>query len=143
MGFPSSKQSAAIKMTACPRPNANCPHRDRDFRNGSRHEVCFFSAWDFHLPAGGSWQLIEFNDNGSGFLFAAIINAVYCEAAGLGSEQGIASPAGLPASEQHIVRMVEEEAKAFSGERPAGLFLVLDDAESIQRGKFRKELQML
>ena len=29
-----------------------------------RHEVCFFSAWDFHLPAGGSWQLIEFNDNG-------------------------------------------------------------------------------
>ena len=83
------------------------------------------------------------NGTGSGFLFAAIINAVYCEAAGLGSEQGIASPAGLPASEQHIVRMVEEEAKAFSGERPAGLFLVLDDAESIQRGKFRKELQML
>ena len=36
MGFPSSKQSAAIKMTACPRLNANCPHRDRDFRNGSR-----------------------------------------------------------------------------------------------------------
>jgi hypothetical protein len=108
-----------------------------------RHEVCFFSAWDFHLPARGIWQLIEFNDNGSGFLFAAIINAVYYTSAGLGSEQGIASPAGLPASEQHIVRMVEQEAKAFSGERPAGLFLVLDDAESVQRGKFRKELQLL
>src|SRR5215470_17809446 len=26
-----------------------------------RPEVCFFSAWDFHLPPGGSWQLIEFN----------------------------------------------------------------------------------
>jgi len=63
-----------------------------------RCEVCFFSAWDFHLPAGGSWQLIEFNDNGSGFLFAAIINAVYYGAAGLGPEQGIAPPAGLRAS---------------------------------------------
>ena len=31
-------------------------------------EVCFFSAWDFHIPPGSPkcWQLIEFNDNGSG-----------------------------------------------------------------------------
>ncbi|MGO9473448.1 MAG: hypothetical protein ACLPWS_08565, partial [Rhodomicrobium sp.] len=29
------------------------------------------------------------------------------------------------------------------GERPAGLFLVLDDAQSLHRGKFRKELQLL
>ena len=40
-----------------------------------RPEVCFFSAWDFHLPPGGGWQLIEFNDNGSGFIFAAIIGS--------------------------------------------------------------------
>ena len=52
-----------------------------------RPEVCFFSAWDFHLPPEGGWQLIEFNDNGSGFLFAAIINAVYHAAAGLGQER--------------------------------------------------------
>ncbi len=85
-----------------------------------RQEVCFFSAWDFHLPAGGSWQLIEFNDNGSGFLFAAIINAEYYGSARLGPEQGIASPAGLPAFEQHIVRMVEQEAKTFfGGKHPA------------------------
>src|SRR3974390_182580 len=52
-----------------------------------RPEVCFFSAWDFHLPPGGRWQLIEFNDNGSGFIFAAIINAMYYETAGLGQEK--------------------------------------------------------
>src|SRR5215813_14564843 len=49
-----------------------------------RPEVCFFSAWDFHLPPAGGWQLIEFNDNGSGFMFAAIVNALYYDAAGLG-----------------------------------------------------------
>ncbi len=108
-----------------------------------RPEVCFFSAWDFHLPAGSSWQLIEFNDNGSGFIFASIINALYYEAAGLWSEQGIAAPAPMPIFNQRIADMVEREARAFFGERPAGLLLVLDDAESLQRGKFRKELELL
>ena len=108
-----------------------------------RPEVCFFSAWDFHLPPGSSWELIEFNDNGSGFIFAAIINAVYYEAAGLGREEGIAAPAPMPTFNQNIVGMVEREGRAFFGERPAGLLLVLDDAESLQRGKFRKELELL
>jgi hypothetical protein len=27
--------------------------------------VCFFSAWDFHCPPEGGFELIEFNDNGS------------------------------------------------------------------------------
>src|SRR5260370_4159757 len=65
-----------------------------------RPEVCFFSAWDFHLPPVGTWQLIEFNDNGSGFIFAAIINALYYEAAGLGQEQRIVPPARLSAFNQ-------------------------------------------
>ena len=108
-----------------------------------RPEVCFFSAWDFHLPPKGGWQLIEFNDNGSGFIFAAIINALYYEAAGLGQEQRIMAPARLPAFNQHIGDLVKQEARAFFGEFPAGLFLVLDDAESLQQGKFRKELQLL
>ena len=108
-----------------------------------RPEVCFFSAWDFHLPPGSSWELIEFNDNGSGFIFAAIINAVYYEAAGLGREEGIAAPAPMPTFNHNIVGMVEREGRAFFGERPAGLLLVLDDAESLQRGKFRKELELL
>lgn len=108
-----------------------------------RPEICFFSAWDFHLPPVGSWQLIEFNDNGSGFIFAAIINARYYEAAGLAQEQRIVGPARLPAFYQHIGDLVEEEAKAFFGESPAGLFLVLEDAESLQQGRFRTELQLL
>ena len=108
-----------------------------------RPEVCFFSAWDFHLPPGGDWQLIEFNDNGSGIIFAAIINALYYEAAGLGQEMRIAAPARLPAFNQHIGDLVEQEAKAFFGECPEDLFLVLDDAESLQQGKFRREFQLL
>jgi len=108
-----------------------------------RPEVCFFSAWDFHLPPEGGWKLIEFNDNGSGFLFAATINALYHEAAGLGQQKQIAAPARLPAFNQHIGDLVEREAKAFFEEVPADVFLILDDAESLQQGKFRNELRLL
>jgi hypothetical protein len=34
-------------------------------------------------------------------------------------------------------------AKAFFGEGPADLFFVLDDADSLQQGKFRRELELL
>jgi hypothetical protein len=108
-----------------------------------RPEVCFFSAWDFHLPPGGAWQLIEFNDNGSGFIFAAIINALYYEAAGLEQEKQIAAPACLPAFNRHIGELVEREARAFFGEFPVNSLLVLDDAESLRHGKFRRELALL
>jgi hypothetical protein len=108
-----------------------------------RPEVCFFSAWDFHLPPEGGWKLIEFNDNGSGFLFAATINALYHEAAGLGQEKQLAAPARLPAFNQHIGDLVECEAKAFFEDMPADMFLILDDAESLHRGKFRNELRLL
>jgi len=109
-----------------------------------RHpEICFFSAWDFHLPPDGGFQLIEFNDNGSGFLFAAIINALYFEAAELEHEKRIAAPPPLPAFNQHLVALVEQEAKTFFGELPAGLFFILDDAESLEQGRFRKELRLL
>ena len=109
-----------------------------------RPEVCFFSAWDFHLPPEGGCQLIEFNDNGSGFLFAAIINALYLEVAELAQERQIAPPADVPAFEQHIADLIEGEAKAFFGEGPADrLFFVLDDADSLEHGKFRRELELL
>ena len=108
-----------------------------------RTEVCFFSAWDFHLPPGGGWQLIEFNDNGSGFIFAAIINALYYEAAGFMGEKRTAAPARLPVFNQRIGDLVEQEARTFFGECPGDLILVVDDAESLRQGKFRKELQLL
>jgi len=103
-----------------------------------RPEVCFFSAWDFHLPPEGGCRLIEFNDNGSGFLFSAIINALYYEIVGL----EIATPAGLPRFEQHIADLIEREVKAFFGQSAADLFFVLDDADSLKEGKFRRELKL-
>ncbi len=108
-----------------------------------RPEVCFFSAWDFHLPPAGGWQLIEFNDNGSGLLFAAIINAVYHEAAGLQQEAGLVAPVPVPALDQQIGELLQREAKAFFGDEAEALFLVLDDAESLREGKFRTELRLL
>jgi hypothetical protein len=108
-----------------------------------RPEICFFGAWDFHLPPGDTWQLIEFNDNGSGFIFAAIINALYYETAGLEREKQIARPLRLPVFKQRIRDFVEREATAFFGECPGGVCLILDDPESLQRGKFRRELELL
>ncbi len=108
-----------------------------------RSEVCFFSAWDFHLTPEGGCQLIEFNDNGSGFLFAAIINALYYDAARLGEEKPIATPASCPAFAEYIGNLVELEARAFFQGRPTGLFLILDDAKSLRGGKFRNEHGLL
>ena len=108
-----------------------------------RRETCFFSAWDFHCPPGGGFELIEFNDNGSGFLYAAIVNALYYEAAGLAREQGIAPPAAIGAFRRTIAELVEREATAFFGRRPADLLLILDDADSLAAGKFRGELSLL
>jgi hypothetical protein len=108
-----------------------------------RREVCFFSAWDFHCPPEGGFELIEFNDNGSGFLYAAIVNALYHEAAGLARDAAIAPPTGVAAFRRAIADLVEREATAFFGERPAELLLILDDADSLRAGKFRGELALL
>jgi len=108
-----------------------------------RPEVCFFSAWDFHLPPEGGCRLIEFNDNGSGFLFAAIINDLYHTLASLGPQKSIAPPAKFSAFSQRIGELVEQEARSVFEKGPDGLFLILDDVESVQRGKFRTELRLL
>ena len=107
-----------------------------------RPEVCFFSAWDFHCPPEGGFELIEFNDNGSGLLYAAIINALYYEAARLRQENGIAPPPAIAAFRQTLADMVEREATAFFGERPAEALLILDDLNSLRAGKFRGELSL-
>jgi hypothetical protein len=73
--------------------------------------ICLFSAWDFHLPPGGYSQLIEFNDNGSGFLFPAIINAPYYDTARLGESKLIAAPARLSAFTEFIGKVVEQRSQ--------------------------------
>ena len=106
-------------------------------------EVCFFSAWDFHLPpVGGAW-LIEFNDNGSGFLYAAIVNSLFYDAAGLAREPRIARPATVAVFHDRISFLLDQEAKALFGVRPNGLVLILDDKESLAAGKFRGEHKLL
>jgi len=108
-----------------------------------RSEVCFFSAWDFHLPPEAAPQLIEFNDNGSGFIFAAIINAAYYKAAELAGDKALSAPAGPANFNKRIGDFIQLEATAFFGTRPMDLFLVLDDAESLQHGKFQRELHLI
>jgi hypothetical protein len=110
-----------------------------------RSEVCFFSAWDFHIPPEQPhhWQLIECNDNGSGFLFAALINHLYCQVSGLGQRRAVEAPAAVSAFAQRVAGMIRREAEAFFGGLPRGLLLILDDAQSLQRGKFQPELILL
>lgn len=110
-----------------------------------RPEVCFFSAWDFHLPPGrpDEWQLIEFNDNGSGLFFAAAINRGFYEARSGAWSAELEPPAPLPTLQERVLEIVQSEARRFFGQIPQGEFLVLDDAESLKRGKFKNELLLL
>jgi hypothetical protein len=108
-------------------------------------EVCFFSAWDFHLPPDHPerWQLIEFNDNGSGFLFAAHINHAFYEVFGLADRAGIEPPVPFSDFAERVAGLVEREARGVFGARAAGLLVVVDDASSFERGRFRDELVLL
>jgi hypothetical protein len=110
-----------------------------------RSEVCFFSAWDFHLPhdAPERWQLIECNDNGSGLLFAALINRLFYEAAGASQGLSVAPPPTFDAVADRVAAMIAREAEQFFGARPEGLLLVVDDEVSLHTGRFRHELALL
>jgi hypothetical protein len=112
---------------------------------GIRSEACFFSAWDFHIPADAPehWRLIELNDNGSGFLFASIINRTFYELAHLADDPTIETPPGAARLGERVLSMIEREARGFFGELPDGLFLVIDDADSLARGHFAGEHALL
>ncbi len=115
------------------------------FARFPRPEVCFFSAWDFHLPPElpGDWQLIEFNDNGSGLLLAGLINAIFYQLAPESERTTLEPPLTFPALSEWVAKIVEMEAKRFFGTFPSGIFLILDDAESLNSGKFRSELKLM
>jgi len=106
-----------------------------------RAEVCFFSAWDFHLPpqSPDRFQLIECNDNGSGMMFAAILNRLYHELSGVGVRGAVEAPPSVAAFGQQVLGMIRTEAPALSEVPPPGLVLILDDEESLRAGKFRHE----
>jgi hypothetical protein len=111
----------------------------------ARSEVCFFSAWDFHLPPAQphAWKLIECNDNGSGFLFAALINRLFYDAAGLERDRSVEAPPTFDALAERVAAFIDREAVGFFGARPAGLLVILDDEELLRDGRFRHELVLL
>ena len=110
-----------------------------------RSEVCFFSAWDFHLPPErpDSFQLIECNDNGSGMMYAAILNRLHYELSGIGERCALEAPPSVAAFGQRVLGMIRTEAQAFSEGPSPDLVLILDDAESLREGKFRHEHLLL
>jgi hypothetical protein len=132
------------RVTARPGWRRAVATRSPEIARAVRPEVCFFSAWDFHLPAGApeGWQLIEFNDNGSGFLFAALINRIFYELAEEDSS-AIQPPPRFSEFGDRVLQMIQREYVAFFGEPPSNHFVILDDAESLERGRFRAELRLL
>ena len=110
-----------------------------------RQEVCFFSAWDFHLPPElpGDWQLIEFNDNGSGLLLASLINTIFYQLAPESERTSLEPPLSFSALNDLVAKILETEAKKFFGTFPQGIVLILDDAKSLHSGKFRSELKLM
>jgi len=118
---------------------------ERDPAYRTLGEACFFSAWDFHLPPGRpeAWQLIEFNDNGSGLLFAALINRALWELSEPSFRRGVEASPPFEATARRVAEMVEREANAFFGTRPDSALLIVDDAASLREGRFRNELAML
>jgi hypothetical protein len=109
----------------------------------SRSEVCFFTAWDFHLSHEQGWQLIECNDNGSGFLFAALINRLFYELSGLAPDRSIEEPASIGRFKEQLARFIEREAEGFFGVLPDGLFYILETSAALRAGKFYRELVLL
>lgn len=109
-----------------------------------RPETCFFSAWDFHVPPGrpDAWQLIELNDNGSGFVFAALLNRHFYDLAIRGDPR-FEAPSEVPAFRDRIVAMIRAEADAFFGAPLREPVLVLDDPRSLASGRFAQELVWL
>jgi hypothetical protein len=105
--------------------------------------VCFFTAWDFHLSPEQGWQLIECNDNGSGFLFAALINRLFYELSDGGQDRFIMEPPSMGAFKERLASFIEREAKGFFGALPDGLFLVLETSDTLRSGKFYRELILL
>lgn len=105
-----------------------------------RRDVSFFSAWDIHVPEGAphDWKLIECNDNGSGFLFAALLNRAWYELSG--STLAVEPPEPAAVFAARVASMVRAEGEAFFQGPLPGMVLVLDDAESLARGRFRHEL---
>ena len=109
----------------------------------ARSEVCFFTAWDFHLSLEQGWQFIECNDNGSGFLFAALINRLFYELSELAQDRAIEEPPSMDAFRRQLASFIERETKEFFGPLLDGLFFILETSDTLHSGKFYQEFVLL
>jgi hypothetical protein len=87
--------------------------------------------------------LIECNDNGSGFLFAALINRLFYELSDLGQNHTVEGPVSLNAFTDQLSTFIEHEIKEFFGSPLDGLILVLDTSDTVRSGKFYREFVLL
>jgi hypothetical protein len=108
-----------------------------------RREICFFTAWDFHLSPEQGWQLIECNDNGSGFLYAALINRLFYEFSDLTTASAVVPPPKVTAFANCVAGFIERECSEFFGAIPQGLFVIIETAEALAGGKFYQEFLLL
>ena len=108
-----------------------------------RSEVCFFTAWDFHLSGAQGWQLIECNDNGSGFMFAALINRRFYELSDFAQDRSMEEPPSMAAFTERLGGFIERETKEYFGAAPDGLLVVLESADALRGGKFYREFILL
>jgi hypothetical protein len=109
----------------------------------ARREVCFFTAWDFHLSPEQGWQLIECNDNGSGFLFAPLINRLFYELSNPAQDRATEEPLSMRAFKEQLAFFIERETQEFFDALPDGLFFVLETSDALRSGKFYREFILL
>ena len=111
-----------------------------EIARGQRREMCFFTAWDFHLSPEQGWQLIECNDNGSGFLYAVLINRLFYELSDLTRDPAVLPPPTVDAFKNRLAGFIERETGEFFGIKPQGLFLIVESSEALAGGKFYQEM---
>ena len=114
-----------------------------EIARAQRREICFFTAWDFHLSPEQGWQLIECNDNGSGFLYAALINRFFYELSDLTNASTVLPPPTVDAFANRVAGFIDRESEEFSGAKPQGLFLIVETSAALAGGKFYQELLLL
>ena len=114
-----------------------------EIARGQRREMCFFTAWDFHLSPEQGWQLIECNDNGSGFLYAVLINRLFYELSDLTRDPAVLPPPTVDAFKNRLAGFIERETGEFFGIKPQGLFLIVESSEALAGGKFYQEMLLL
>jgi len=69
--------------------------------------------------------MIECNDNGSGFLFAALVNRLFYELSDLAQERAIDEPKSIVAFRNQLATFIEREIKQFFGSLPEVYFIFL------------------